>query len=365
MADYFAIENKLSGNVIDIESSSNKPEALLDAFTMKSSDNDNQLWEFVSDPGGSGLFYMKSKLSGDVIDIKGASTAAGAALDVYPQAAGARHQLWAFNPDPAGSGYFFIRSLLDGNVIDVQQNSKKAGAPLDAFPQKTSDYDNQLWKVVNGAFPGPKYTSISWGPTGTGPAPNSPTVGSDGNECAYQVSLTISQDGTCTFSGYYQNRGDVWWGTAPPQGFIVAFLVYDTAGRVYSFNYSGAIPSAPQQGSLVTWNITQKCPVIAENWYAIAARNWGGPYWYNTWQESVWQAIDNEAGAILQIAKDIGTVVGYVLEAFGGGSDGGSSDAATPQIKINQTLPTLTTTPPANTSPTGHGVISPVAGSGK
>ena len=365
MADYFAIENKLSGNVIDIEGASNKSEALLDAFTQKTTDNDNQLWEFVLDPDGSGLYFMKSKLSGDVIDIKGASTAAGAALDVYPQTKNAKNQLWAFNPDPGGSGYFFIRSLLDGNVVDVQQNSTKAGALLDAYPQKTAGYDNQLWKVVNGAFPGPKYTSISWGPMGTGPAPNSPTTGSDGNECAYQAAVSIRQDGTCTFTGYYQNRGDVWWGTAPAQGFIVSFLVYDTAGKVYAFTYSGTVPSAPQQGSLVTWNITRKCPVIAENWYAIAARNWGGTYWYNTWSESIWSVLGSW---ISGLASDLGTVAEDVIEALaagdGDGSDDGDDDTTEDYIK-KTSLVAVTITPPAGTSPSGHAISKPAAGTGK
>src|ERR1700691_2814781 len=103
MSTYCAIKNKLSGNVIDIQAASTKSGVLLDAFPQKTTANDNQLWEFVSDPSGSGYYFIASRLSGSVIDIQGAST--------------------------------------------------KAGALLDAFPWKLAGHDNQLWTVVGGSFP--------------------------------------------------------------------------------------------------------------------------------------------------------------------------------------------------------------------
>ena len=267
------IKSKL-GNVIDVQGASKNAGAPLDAWPQKSSDNDNQQWEFVPDPDGSGYFFIKSSLDGNVIDIQENSDAAGALLDAFPQkSSNNRNQLWSFVPDPAGSGYYFIPSALDGNVVDVQGGSSKDGALLDAFPQHASNYDNQLWAPVDGTFPPPLHNSLSWGPEGTGPPPNGPTAMSGSNEAAYQVSVTINEDGSCTFSGYYQNRGDVPIVTAPPQSFNVGCIVLDTFGHAYSFTYSGNIPSAPQAGSLVKWDIPQKCPVIADNWYAIAAKN--------------------------------------------------------------------------------------------
>jgi hypothetical protein len=117
-------------------------------------ETDNQLWEFVPDPAGSPYYFIKSKLNGNVIDIKGASTKAGSLLDAYPQkSSGTDNQLWEFVPDPAGSPYYFIKSKLNGNVIDIQGSSTKQGALLDAYPWKLTGYDNQLWTVVNGSFP--------------------------------------------------------------------------------------------------------------------------------------------------------------------------------------------------------------------
>src|ERR1700684_3744632 len=92
---------------------------------------------------------IKNKMSGNVIDIQEASTKSGAGLDAFPQkTSGNDNQLWEFVPDPAGSGYFFIVSKLDGNVIDIEGASTKAGALLDAFRQKSSATDNQLWEFV-------------------------------------------------------------------------------------------------------------------------------------------------------------------------------------------------------------------------
>ena len=154
MGTYFFIKSKLDGNVIDIQEASTKAGAGLDAYPQKPSGNDNQLWEFVADPAGSGYFFIASKLSGNVIDIEGASTKSGTLLDAYPKkTSGTDNQLWEFVADPAGSGYFFIVSKLNGNVIDIQGASTKAGALLNAYPWKLTGTDNQLWAVVNGSFP--------------------------------------------------------------------------------------------------------------------------------------------------------------------------------------------------------------------
>jgi Ricin-type beta-trefoil lectin domain-like len=151
-AGYF-IKSKL-GNVIDIVGASTNAGAGLDAWPQKSSGIGNQLWEFVADPAGSGYYFIKSKLNGNVIDIEGASTKAGTLLDAWPQkSSGTDNQLWEFVTDPAGSGYCFIKSKLSGNVIDVQGASTAAGALLDAYPWKLTGYDNQLWTVVGGSFP--------------------------------------------------------------------------------------------------------------------------------------------------------------------------------------------------------------------
>jgi hypothetical protein len=162
MANYYAIQSKLNNNVIDILGASTAPGTGLDSFTANSPVSDNQLWEFVLDPAGTGYYFIKSKLNGNVIDIEqGNSTAGlkdGALLDAYPQKTTsypneADNQLWQFVEDPGGSGYCFIMCRLNGNVVDIQGASKALANPLDAYPMKAHGTDNQLWKVVGGSFP--------------------------------------------------------------------------------------------------------------------------------------------------------------------------------------------------------------------
>jgi hypothetical protein len=155
---YYSIKSKLGGHVIDIKGASSSTGALLDAAT-ETSGADNQLWEFVLDPAGSGYFFIKSKLAGHVIDIQNGNTLAGLADGIPLDAAVQKNdvqnqnQLWQFVEDPAGSGYCFIMSQVNGDVIDIKGASSAAGTALDAFPMKSSGTDNQLWQVVGGSFP--------------------------------------------------------------------------------------------------------------------------------------------------------------------------------------------------------------------
>ena len=167
MSTYCAIKNKLNGNVIDIERASTKSGTLLDAFPPKEAENDNQLWEFIADNANPGYYFIKSKLSGDVIDIQENPDKTIGLLDAFPQkASGQDNQLWGFVPDHAGSEYYFIRSKQGGHVIDVQGASTKSGVVLDAHQQKTTGTENQLWTPVGGKFPPallPRYSfGLDW-----------------------------------------------------------------------------------------------------------------------------------------------------------------------------------------------------------
>ena len=192
-----------------------------------------------------------------------------------------------------------------------------------------TSWDFQLQVASTSPAPLP-FTKMSWGPWGTGPLSDSATVGSGGNECQYQTSLSIQQDGTCNFSGYYENRGN--WtfpniGTAPPQAYVVAMIVLDAAGKAHTFTYSGEVPSAPQQGAVAQWNITHNCPTIAENWDSIAATNYATTYWYNSYDEDLGTVIGNwvnsalnwlgqNAGTIAQALEQAGQIALEIVQAF-------------------------------------------------
>jgi hypothetical protein len=246
MSTYYFIKSKLDGNVIDIQGASTTSGAPLDAYPQKTTGTDNQLWEFVPDPAGSGYYFIKSKLDGNVIDIKGASTASGTLLDAYPQkATGTDNQLWEFFLDPAGSGYHFIVSKMNGNVIDVQGASTKAGALLDAYPLKSSGTDNQLWTVVGGSFP----ASVSAVPApGSGLGSNSNYIFDDSCKNLTGLSITIdvtenivckSASGSTTGFGFQLNCYSPKKETSAWQQYVVAVFGTEIIGAVDNWPVTG------------------------------------------------------------------------------------------------------------------------------
>ncbi len=302
------------GNVIDIMAASADTGSRIDTWPRRANRDDNQQWSFYAGSRrGPGTSSSPARSTGTSSTSRTPRPAPGRGSTRSPE----RHRLpqpaVGLHPDPAGSGYFFITSAVDDTVIDVAGTSMSFGARLDAWPRKSSDYDNQLWKPVDGSFPTPAHSDLSWGPAGTEAPPDSTTVGSGTTKCAYQASLSIQANGACTFSGYYQNRGDAALLAAPAQQFSVIFVVYDSRGRAYSFSYSGSIPSAPQPGSLVTWSRTQTCPTIADNWSSIAARN-SGEVFANNWTDvSFWDVIGSLPATI---ANDAGVAVENVEAAL-------------------------------------------------
>lgn len=316
MSTYCTIKSKLNGNVIDIRGASTQSGALLDEWPTNSTGSDNQLWEFVPDPSGSGYCFIKSKLNGNVIDILGSDMNAGILLDAYPQkASGQDNQLWGFFPDPAASGYFFIKSALNGNVIDIRGAEKANGVLLDAFPQKSAGNDNQLWMPVGGAFPPPPKqlrSYLQWTNLGVGGCGES----SGSTKCQYQVNLRVQPDGTCRFWGSYGNCGDVPIITAPNQTWQVSFVLLDSNGKGYAFITGGNAPSAPQPGWNPTWDKTQKISAISENWNAISQRA-GGVYAYQNdvsflaWLESFFDWIPTLVGDIGTAVEDVATVLSF------------------------------------------------------
>jgi len=210
---YFVIKSK-TGNVIDILGAKTSPPAVLDAYPENSPASDNQLWTFIADPAGSGCYFIASKLNGNVIDIEGASTTAGTLLDAYPQKpTGTDNQLWCFVSDPEGSGFCFIVSklnvnALNANVVDIQGNSTAPKTLLDSYPVKLTNYENQLWTVVDGAFPAILDPVPTLKPTSTTPGG---FVAGNVNYYIFaegealtgaSVSVTITSDFTSTANGY-------------------------------------------------------------------------------------------------------------------------------------------------------------------
>ena len=154
MGNYYRISTKLNpGIVIDMKMQSS-PSAGLQAYPVNIPETNNQLWEFVPDPAGSGYHFIKSKLGLYVIDVKGGSAkSSGSPLQVHLQnpPGFSDNQLWEFVPDPAGSGYTFIKSKLGNYAIDIKGASVAPRTPLQVFPRNSSSQtDNQLWNCSPG-----------------------------------------------------------------------------------------------------------------------------------------------------------------------------------------------------------------------
>jgi len=161
MPDQIMLESALSGNVIDIKGNSTAQGALLDAFPSKAgapvlspqggvaqpTPVANQAWEVARDPAGSSHFIIKNPGTGHCIDIVGNSVARGAQLDAFPsKKSNNENQLWDFLPDPNGSGYFFIQNPQTGYVIEIENGSSESGAPLVVNPWRLFDNQFQLWR---------------------------------------------------------------------------------------------------------------------------------------------------------------------------------------------------------------------------
>jgi hypothetical protein len=142
---YFYIVSKLNGNVIDVEGASKAPGALLDAYPKKDgADADNQLWYFVSDPEGSGFCFIVNKLNGNVIDVQDASKAASAPLDAYPvKFTGYDNQLWKVVdgsfPSVVASAQAPSKGLV-GNVNYFLESNSEALYGLSVTVKFTDDF---------------------------------------------------------------------------------------------------------------------------------------------------------------------------------------------------------------------------------
>ncbi|HEX2569486.1 MAG TPA: RICIN domain-containing protein [Polyangia bacterium] len=144
-AGYF-IRSRLNGFVLDVKGASRAPLTPIIAYPQKQQGSENQQWELV--PAGGPYYYIRSRLNGFVLDIQGASRAPQAPIIAYPQnRPSTDNQLWELVPSGVPSVYF-IRSKLNGFVLDIKGASRAPQAPIIAYPQKQQGAENQLWELV-------------------------------------------------------------------------------------------------------------------------------------------------------------------------------------------------------------------------
>lgn len=162
MSSLRATDGPMDGNVIDIEGNSTTKGTALDAFTPTVSAGRlvgtttfaaNQTWEINRDPRGSSHHVIKNPATGFCIDIRDAAQTPGAILQTYPvKSSDNANQLWDFLPDPFRSGACFIQNPQTGLVIEINGGSDRAGTALVLGRRRLFDNARQLW---SGLAPGP------------------------------------------------------------------------------------------------------------------------------------------------------------------------------------------------------------------
>ena len=85
---------------------------------------------------------MISRNSGQALDVAGASTANGAAVDQWPYS-GTANQQWSII---SVGGYYKLISRNSGQALDVAGQSTANGAHVDQWPD--SGTTNQQWSIA-------------------------------------------------------------------------------------------------------------------------------------------------------------------------------------------------------------------------
>jgi hypothetical protein len=116
-----------------------------DAMEMESA---AAIWQHLPPPSLSlsGHYEIQSVVSGMALNVKGASTANGAAVVQYPFISGQTNALWTFVP--TGGGYYHIVNVNSGQAINVTGASVASKALIVQWPVGTLIPGNDLWLPV-------------------------------------------------------------------------------------------------------------------------------------------------------------------------------------------------------------------------
>lgn len=97
-----------------------------------------------------GIYYVKNKQSGKVMDIKDSSVKSGESIHQF-DFDGTYDQLWQFAYQ--GNGYYTIKSLHSNLYLSVKNNNSRNGEEIVQY--EYSGKDGQLWsitKTTSGAY---------------------------------------------------------------------------------------------------------------------------------------------------------------------------------------------------------------------
>lgn len=144
MGDYYFIMNKNMEYVIDVKGGDTSDDTPLIIYPQKSSDTDNQLWQFETS-STDGYYFLRGQQSQRVIDVEQKHTGDESPLIIFRQkSSGTDNQLWQLVPS---GGYFYIRGQQSQKVIDSKDESTSQETSVVINTQR-SGADTQLWQFV-------------------------------------------------------------------------------------------------------------------------------------------------------------------------------------------------------------------------
>ena len=141
-ASLYKMQSVLSGQDVDIASSSSSPGAL--SLQWPDFNARHQLWTI--SPSGGG-FSLTNDNSGLVLEDPGALTTEGEQLDQQTSAgSGATYQLWTLSPISGLRFAYTMTNMSSGYVMDVYGNVITPGAAIDQW--SSNGQTNQQWVLV-------------------------------------------------------------------------------------------------------------------------------------------------------------------------------------------------------------------------
>ncbi len=147
----FLIRSRLNGFVIDITGSNTAPCTQLISYPVNGEKGTtNQHWHLLPTVGGASL--IQSELNNFVIDITGSNTAPVTPVISYPanSAEGTSNQQWELIPVPGLENVYLIRSKLNGFVLDIEGGNPSPCARIISYPMNGEiGTPNQHWELVS------------------------------------------------------------------------------------------------------------------------------------------------------------------------------------------------------------------------